>query len=138
MLFQDESPYLFSPFCLIGRALLKIQRESVNQVCLIAPAWPSQVWYSQLLTILMDYLILLPQRPELLLSPDQKPHPLLLKEKLFLTTWPVSGKVTRCKAFQKELQSSSYSPGEMPLTSHIIQPGVSGIARVLGKTIILL
>ena len=36
---RDELPYLFPPFCLIGRALLKIQRESVNQACLIAPAW---------------------------------------------------------------------------------------------------
>ena len=97
MPWRDEPPYLFPPFCLIGRALLKIQRESVNQACRIAPAWPGQVWFSQLLTMLVDYLILLPQFLELFLSPDQKPHPLLLEEKLFLTAWPVSGKVSRCK-----------------------------------------
>ena len=79
---RDKSPYLFPPFCLIGRALLKIQRESVEQTCLIAPAWPGQVWYSQLLTMLTDYPILLPQYPELLLSPDQKPHPLFAQEEV--------------------------------------------------------
>ena len=50
---------------------MKIQRESVNQACLIAPAWPGQTWYSQLLTMLAGYLILLPQSPKLVLSPDQ-------------------------------------------------------------------
>ena len=98
MSWWNDSPYLFPLFCLMadGRALLKIQRELVNRACLIAPIWPGQIWYSQLLTVLADYPILLPQFPELLLSPDQKLHPLLLKEKLFLTARPISGKVMRC------------------------------------------
>ena len=136
MSWRDQSPYLFPPFCLIGKALLRIQRESVNQACLIAPAWPGQMWYSQLLTMLAGYPILLPQFPELPLSPDQKPHPLVLEEKLFLTAWPVSGNVTRCKAFQRGLQSSSCSPGEITPIPLTIQPGVSGIAGVLNETII--
>jgi len=45
---QNKFPYMFPPFCLIDRALL-VQRDLVNEVCLIAPAWPGQVWYSQLL-----------------------------------------------------------------------------------------
>ena len=136
MSWRDQSPYLFPPFCLYGKALLKIQRESVNQACLIAPAWPGQMWYSQLLTMLAGYPILLPQFPELLLSPDQKPHPLVLEEKLFLTAWPVSGDVTKCKAFQRGLRSSSCSPGEITPIPLTIQPGVSGIAGVLNETIV--
>ena len=31
----------------VGRALSKTQRESANQACQIAPAWPGQIWYSQ-------------------------------------------------------------------------------------------
>ena len=95
-----------------------------------------QMWYSQLLTILADYPILLPQYPELLLSPDQKPHPLVLEEKLFLIAWPVSGKVMRYKAFQGELQISSCSPGEITPTPLTVQPGISFIAGVLNETII--
>jgi len=123
--------YLFPLFCLIGIAVLKIQRAS--QACLITPAWPGQVWYSQMLTMLTDYPIVLPQYPELLLNTEQKPHPLVLKEELFLTAWPVTGRVMRCRAFQEELQNSS---GEILVCT--IQPGVSGIAGVLEETIISL
>ena len=49
---------LVSTIFLIGRALLKIQRDAVNQVCLIASAW-----HSQLLTMLVDHPILLSQFP---------------------------------------------------------------------------
>jgi len=31
--------YMFPPFCLIGRTLLKIQRYQVEFACLVAPAW---------------------------------------------------------------------------------------------------
>ena len=69
-----EFPYLFPPFCLVGRALLKSQRETVTCACLIAPAWPTQVWYPQLLAMLTDLPILLPDHEDLLLSPDHRSH----------------------------------------------------------------
>jgi len=62
-----ESSYLFSPFCLIGRDLLKIRREAVNRTCLIAPAWSSQIWYPQLLAMLVSLQIVLPSEVNLLL-----------------------------------------------------------------------
>ena len=70
------NPLLISPFCLIGRALLKIHREAIEHACLVAPAWPSQIWYSQLLAMLVGLPILLPMEDDLLLSPDQRAHPL--------------------------------------------------------------
>jgi len=39
---SKEHPYPFAPFNLIGRALSKIQAETVSYACLIAPAWPAQ------------------------------------------------------------------------------------------------
>ena len=126
-----ETPYLFPPFCLIGRALSKISREAVDSACLVAPAWPSQIWYPQLLAILMGPPILLPTEDYLLLSPDQRPHPLQLEGSLCLTAWPISGNISRCKGFLQELQSSSLNHGEatpmMPTTQH----GASGFAGVL-------
>jgi len=75
---QDQ-PYLIPPFNLTGRALSKISVEEVNYACLIAPIWPAQVWYSQVLRMLVRNLILLPMEQDLLLSPDLKPHPLILE-----------------------------------------------------------
>ena len=69
-----EAPYLFSPFYRIGKALLKISREAVDSACLIAPAWPSQIWYPQLLAMLTGPPILLPTEDYLLLSPDQRSY----------------------------------------------------------------
>ena len=133
---KDTSPCLFPPFCLIGRALVKIQRESVNWACLIAPAWPAQIWYSQLLTMLSDYPILLLQEQDLLSNPDQKLHPLQVEGKLSLTAWPISGKDMKCRAFRRALQSSSSSLGEATQIHHITQPGASGIAGVLDEIVI--
>ena len=35
--------YAFPPFCLIGRALSKLQRDNVQQFLLIAPIWPTDL-----------------------------------------------------------------------------------------------
>ena len=88
ILLAREAPFLFPPFCLIGRALSKISREAVDSACLVAPAWPAQIWYPQLLAILTSSPILLPTEDYLLLSPDQRPHPLQLERSLCLAAWP--------------------------------------------------
>ena len=49
----QDKPYLFLPFNLIERALTKIQIEVTEFACLKAPAWPTQVWYLQLLKLLV-------------------------------------------------------------------------------------
>ena len=73
---------------LIGKALTKIQMEAVGYAYLIAPAWPVQIQYPQVLRMLTRAPILLPMSLDLLKNPDQSPHPLLVEEWMFLTTWP--------------------------------------------------
>ena len=80
----QEAPFLFPPFCLIGRALSQISREVVDSAYLVAPAWPTQIWYPQLPAMLTGSPILLPTENYLLLSPDQRPHPLQLEGSLCL------------------------------------------------------
>ena len=126
-----EIPYLFPPFCLVGRALSKIQRETISCACLVAPAWPTQAWYPQLLAMLVDLPVLLPEEDDLLLSPDQRPHPLQLEGSLCLTAWPISGNTMKCEAFLKEQRNLSSSLGEGIPMAHTMQPGVSGVAGVL-------
>ena len=96
---SQDRPYLFPPFCLIGRALTKIQLEEVDYACLVAPAWPAQVWYPQVLRMLVKNPVLLPREQDLLLAPDLSPHPLILENRLFLTAWPVSGKISLHRDF---------------------------------------
>ena len=126
-----EAPFLFLPFCLISRALSKTSREAVDSACLVLPAWPAQIWYPQFLAMLMGPPILLPTEDYLLLSPDQRPHPLQLEGSLCLAVWPISGNISRCKGFLQVLQSSSLNHGEATPMMPTTQPGTSGFAGVL-------
>jgi len=130
------NPYLFPPFCLVGRALSKIQKETVACACLIEPAWPTQVWYQQLFSMLADLPVLLPDYNDLLLSPDHSLLPLQLEGSLHLTAWLVSGNSMKCKEFLRELQTSSSVPGMKTPTLPIMQLGRSGIAGVLNEVLI--
>ena len=129
----QNTPYLFPPFCLVGRALSKIQREGVAYACLIAPAWLTQVWYPQLLSMLVGLPLLLSDHDDLLLSPERHPHPLQLEGSLHLTAWPVSSNSMKCNEFLSELQTSSSIPGEETPTLPITQLGRNGIAGVLNE-----
>ena len=67
-------PYLFPPFALIPGCLDKISREEVSAV-LIAPVWPGQLWFPQLLWKLMRLPILLPHTQDIVSDPEGQAHP---------------------------------------------------------------
>ena len=101
-----------------------------------SPEWPAQVWYPQLLSMLVINPILLPMTQDLLMSPDQLPHPLVMESRMPLAAWLVSGRDLPCRDFQKGLPICSSNLGESTLTHHIAQPGKSGVAGVLqGRSI---
>ena len=52
--------------------------EKVEFACLIAPTWPGQVWYPQLVKMLMKTNPT-PMQEDLTLSLVQAPHPLILQ-----------------------------------------------------------
>jgi len=128
---EPDQPYLFPPFNLIGRALSKIQAEAVKYACLIAPAWPGQIWYPRLLNMLVSNPILLPTSQDLLQSPDRLPHPLVMEDRMPLAAWPISGRDMLCRDFQKGLPACSFNHGGETPTHHTTQPGRSGVAGVL-------
>ena len=66
---RDQKPYLFPPFIIIPRCLNKLREEQVT-TCVIAPVWPNQVFFPQLLAYVVDHPILLP--PSLTLCWAQK------------------------------------------------------------------
>ena len=109
---KGRHPYMFPPFVLIPRCLSKLQEEKVTAT-LIAPVWPSQIWFPQLLRNLIDLPIFLPPTQDIVTNQEGLTHPMAMKGHLPLAAWPVSGDPTTQKDFQIELSASSGSHGEV-------------------------
>lgn len=122
-------PYLFPPFTLISRCLNKIKEEQASGV-LVAPLWPSQVWFPLLLRSLVNIPVLLPQTQDILRGPDGRNHPMSLQGHLPLVAWPVSGNPSDLRDFQMELSACSESHGGTLQSLHTQVPGDSGIVGV--------
>ena len=105
-------------------------------VTLIAPVWPNQIWFPQLLRNLIDLPILLPPTQDIVTNPEGLTHPMAMKGHLPLAAWPVSGDPTAQKDFRIELSASSGSHGEGQLSQCIPVPGDNGIAGVLDGALI--
>jgi len=70
--------YIFAPFNITGRVLVKIQQDLANPI-MVVPFWPSQSWYPQFLRMI-DHrytpLLLRPHRRLLQLPGTETLHPL--------------------------------------------------------------
>ena len=95
---STEKFYCFPPFSCILRVLQKIQQDKATGI-LVAPMWPTQVWYPILMKILCAPPFHLRSRETLLHLPalPQAPHPLLHKLKLMVCL--VSGNCTQTKVY---------------------------------------
>ena len=83
--------YLFTPFSLLPGVLQKIQVEQVEAL-IAAPYWPTQPWFSQILSLAAQKsLIYKPSTTNLILPQDPKANH-LLAEKLSLMVSVLSGK----------------------------------------------
>ena len=89
--------YCFPPFSCILRGLQKSQQDKAMGI-LVAPMWPTQVWYPSLIKMLCVAPVHLRPRKALLCLPTlpQVQHPLLHKLKLMVCL--VSGNCTQTKA----------------------------------------
>ena len=81
--------YAFPPFDMIGRVLTRVRNENLTLI-IIVPEWPSYIWYATLLEMLIESALLLPQLPNLLLSPARQPHPLIMNRTLRLLACKIS------------------------------------------------
>ncbi|CAJ0958249.1 unnamed protein product [Ranitomeya imitator] len=62
---QFQLPYVFPPLPLLPRVIRKIKTEGVP-VILVAPDWPRRAWYAELVQLVADVPLRLPDRPDLL------------------------------------------------------------------------
>ena len=130
---QDWSKWsclIHPPVVLLPRILRKI-REDRATALLIAPNWPGQPWFPELIQMLVDQPLLLPQFPPLVFLPFQPAvhHPLW--QSLHLAVWPLSGVVMKQQGFQRKLLTSYWHQGEHPPRSGTQACGRHGCAGVL-------
>ena len=68
-IWDDLQAYAFPPFSLIRRVLNKVRLSRRLQLTLIAPFWPQKEWFPDLLEVLMEPPLRLPERRDLLRQP---------------------------------------------------------------------
>ena len=129
--------YTFPPFSMISRVLLKIKKECFFLLILIVPAWSTQPCYPELLNICFREPVLLPQGKEILISPKDIAHPLMVENALTLAALLVSGRPFCVKEFQKTLLTLSQIPDEKAHSLIMSQPEENGLAGVLYEKLIL-
>lgn len=135
MSWTNLKAYLFPPFSLIGRCLAKIKKDQAV-VTMVTPIWQAQPWYPMLLEMSIEHPIRLPVCNALLVSPQEETHPLVLSNSLHLAAWRISGIAQKTMGYQHGLEISSPTPGNPAPEQLTRAPGESGIAGVVGRTVI--
>ena len=81
---NELNGYYFPPFSVIPKVLQKLEQDTATGVVVI-PRWPTQVWYSMAMRMLISCPVLLQHSARLLMLPShpQKVHP--LHKKLFFS-----------------------------------------------------
>ena len=124
--------FAFPPIALIPRVLEKLSKAKNCRLILIAPRWPRQTWFTRLLTMVAGEAIALPLRKDLIQTPEGSLLPRQTLKTLNLTAWQLSSDPTHRRDFQRKLQLSLESQGDLQpdvLTipvSESITDGVSG------------
>ena len=126
--------YAFPPFILIPAVLEKI-RQHQCRIVLIAPFWPQQQWFSELLLLLVSAPIRLPLIPRLLTqSKGRFVHQNL--PILDLHSWELSNNQSEIRNFHRTLQILSPDQEEHLHKKSTMQNGPSSLIGVIQKRLI--
>ena len=110
--------YAFPPTILILSALNKIC-QSQCRIVLIAPLWPQQTWFSEVLQLLVSVPVSLPLFPKLLTQAKGKFHHRNLPV-LNLHAWELSSNQIEIENFHKTLQILSPNQDEDQLCPIVV------------------
>ena len=112
--------YAFPPTIMILTVLNKIRHS--HTIVLIAPLWPQQTWFSEVLHLLVSAPVCLPLFPDLLTQAKGKfKHQNL--PVLNLHTWELSSSQLEIKNFQKTLQILSSNQDKHQLRKSMTRNG---------------
>lgn len=128
--------YLFPPFSIISRCIQKIVMDKVDSAILVAPLWPTQVWFSELLKQICGQSYILPGHKTLVMPSDRtKVHPI---QKLKLGVFLLSGKVSKVNSYQMRLSTSYYNRGDNQQLNNMGRISENGCHFVIGRKLISL
>ena len=120
--------YAFPPFSLIQRVLVRVRASRNLRMTLVAPFWPHQIWFPDLLELLVAEPFRLPVLDKLLMQPvSRKFH--TGAHVLNLHAWRLSSVSSEVEAFLEEQRL------KCPVASgsvHLESTRVSGTSGALG------
>lgn len=129
-----ENAYVNPPWFLIPRILAQIRAQKAT-VTLIAPIWPSQIWYPILLQHLIAEPIRIPVRDQTFLPMTSTETPISSKTHPWTTAavWRLSGNDGLVLAFQnqllKQLSTSVIESKPRLLTNNLGIDGLAGVSN---------
>ena len=121
--------YAFPPTAILKLVLKKIQEEDCV-IVLVAPCWPKQVWFPQILDLLIELPIVLPCKWYLLKQPQSDIFH-QMPERLNLHMWKLSRIPSLRKDFLEQLRRGCPDPSKSPQAWSTTP---SGGASVVGVT----
>ena len=125
--------YIFPPFSLLPRIMQKIE-EDKTQAIIIAPLWPTQVWWPELLRLTKSEILVLPPTQKILRL-EHKPGTLHRLTKMQLAVFSISGRHWESEVFRKNLKTSFSTHGEKGQNSNTTLMLKNGYISVKGKQI---
>ena len=93
--------FIHPPVVLLSRVLQKVRNDRATAL-LVAPDWPGQSWYPEILLMLSGAPFQLPRERSLLSLPFEPGAVHLLWRSLNPTVWPISGDPTEQQASQQK------------------------------------
>lgn len=133
---ENINLYAFPPFSVASRVLQKLQDNKATGI-IVLPNWPTQVWFSKAMRMLIQHPVLLQKSKHLLKLPSRPSQVHPLSQKLSLLVCHLSGNSCKVKDFHKKLQTSSYPPGGKELKNNIKPTWISGQSSAIPEGLIL-
>ena len=127
---NDLDLYAFPPFALVGRVIARVQESSRVVMTLVAPLWPEEEWFADLLLLLTQPPMALPCWDK----PLRQPHCSLFHQgvhTLNLDAWRLSSDTTESRAFRVELLESCQGSSENPPLDCTSRDGRSSVVGVV-------
>lgn len=103
--------YVFPPFSVFGRVLQKMAEDQAELI-LVAPLFPSQQWFPQMLQDISGPSFVLPKTSQILYLPGTNKQHQLTTTCMRMGAFHLSGNVSAVRAYQQTLQTLSCSPGD--------------------------
>ena len=102
--------FVLPSFPLLNRCLQKLENNQTLAL-LIAPVWPTQVWWPRILSLLVINSLMLPQDKDLLTLPQSGTlHP--LRNQMRLLACLLSGNTMKQEEYRSQLLDCSWHPDE--------------------------